>query len=107
MKKEGDLGLAIGLNFEDICQQLDEHNDDSKQLILEFTEGLRFLIRQALPLTILMLYLAEYKKKINSEINAPPPETLSTPHSTSPASDTHSADGMLGRSQERRAQDTE
>ena len=66
MKKEGDLGLAIGLNFEDICQQLEANNHDAKQLISEFSAGLSFLIRQDLPFTVILLYLAEYAKKVNS-----------------------------------------
>ena len=66
MKKEGDLGLAIGLNFENICQQLEMNNHDGEQLISEFSAGLSFLKRQDLPFTIILLYLAEYAKKVNS-----------------------------------------
>ena len=66
MKKKGVLGLAIGLNFEDICQQLESNNHDAKQLISEFSAGLWFLIRQDLPFTVILLYLAEYAKKVNS-----------------------------------------
>ena len=66
MKKEGNLGFAIGEYFEHVCQQLETNNHNANQLISEFSAGLSFLIRQNLPFTVILLYLAEYAKKVNS-----------------------------------------
>ena len=65
--KDGTLGFAIGEIFKTICQHLETNNADAKQLISEFTAGLSFLIHQDLPLWVILLYLAEYKKKINCD----------------------------------------
>ena len=57
--KEGHLAIIIGECFQAICQQL-----KSEKEITEFTEGLRFLTRQDLPVIVILLYLKEYAKKV-------------------------------------------
>ena len=66
---EGNLGIAIGMNVQSICQSLEENNDDAKQRISEFTAGVSFLIRQDLPLIVVLLYLAEYAKNVKNGVD--------------------------------------